>query len=87
MFACAHGLRSLSRPRCLESSILRLLDVASDAAPPEIKSGYRRKALQLHPDVNPAEDAAKRFTELSVAYGVYQHVAEPSSDIISQRSS
>lgn len=66
--------------------ILRLLDVACNADPSEIKSGYRRKALQLHPDVNSAEDAAERFTELSAAYGVYQHVAEPSSDLLLSRS-
>ncbi len=41
----------------------------STAAPADIKAAYRRKALALHPDVNPADDAAQRFAEVSNAYG------------------
>ena len=51
------------------SCVPRLLEVAADASAADIKSAYRRKALQLHPDVNAAADAAERFTEVSNAYG------------------
>ena len=34
-----------------------------------IKAAYRKKALQLHPDVSDAPDATERFAELSAAYG------------------
>ena len=41
----------------------------SSAELAEIKAAYRHKALALHPDVNPADDAAQRFAEVSGAYG------------------
>ncbi len=47
-----------------------VLGVARDAAPDEIKKAYRRKARELHPDVNDAPDAADRFKEVTVAYEV-----------------
>lgn len=47
----------------------RILGVATDATAPEIKSAYRRKAREMHPDLDPdnpwAEDEFKR---LSAAY-------------------
>ena len=36
----------------------------------EIKSAYRRRALELHPDVNKAPDASARFNEVKEAYNV-----------------
>jgi curved DNA-binding protein len=36
----------------------------------EIKSAYRKLARQLHPDVNKAPDAQKKFTEVQNAYDV-----------------
>ena len=46
------------------------LGVSRDATPEEIKKAYRRKARELHPDVNDAPDAADRFKEVTVAYEV-----------------
>lgn len=46
------------------------LGVGRDATPEEIKKAYRRKARELHPDVNDAPDAADRFKDVTVAYEV-----------------
>ena len=35
----------------------------------EIKIAYRKRALEVHPDVSSALDANERFAEISNAYG------------------
>jgi len=49
-----------------------VLGVGRDAGLPEIKSAYRKLALQYHPDRNPekAEEATERFKEITEAYSV-----------------
>lgn len=47
-----------------------VLGVSRDASTDEIKKAYRRLARQLHPDVNPGEDAAERFKLVTHAYDV-----------------
>ena len=47
-----------------------VLGVSREATPDEIKKAYRRLARQLHPDVNPGEDAAERFKLVTHAYDV-----------------
>ncbi|GAA1610965.1 molecular chaperone DnaJ [Leucobacter chromiireducens] len=46
------------------------LGVSREATPEEIKKAYRRLARELHPDVNPSEDAAERFKGVTHAYDV-----------------
>ena len=53
----------------------RVLDVSVVASQTGIKAAYRKKALQLHPDVSNAPDATERFAELSSAYGEHHHRA------------
>lgn len=62
----------LPSPAHLRRLARRLLDIAVDASASEIKAAYRSKALKLHPDVNSAEDAAARFSEVSAAYGAHR---------------
>ncbi|MDT0181425.1 molecular chaperone DnaJ [Microbacterium sp. ARD31] len=47
-----------------------VLGVSREATPDEIKKAYRRLARQLHPDVNPGDDAAERFKLVTHAYDV-----------------
>ena len=44
-----------------------LLGVSRGASDSEIKRAYRKLARELHPDVNPDEEAQARFKEISVA--------------------
>lgn len=46
------------------------LGVAKNATDQEIKRAYRKLARELHPDVNPSEDAQHRFGEVTTAYEV-----------------
>lgn len=47
-----------------------ILGVSKDASESEIKSAFRKKARELHPDVNKAPDAEQKFKDLGKAYEV-----------------
>lgn len=47
-----------------------ILGVAKNASDQEIKRAYRKMARELHPDVNPSEDAQQKFAEVTTAYEV-----------------
>ncbi len=47
-----------------------VLGVTREATTEEIKKAYRRLARELHPDVNPGEDASERFKLVTHAYDV-----------------
>ncbi|WP_022661871.1 J domain-containing protein [Paucidesulfovibrio longus] len=46
----------------------RILKVQQGAGLDEVKSAFRKQAFQLHPDLNPGQDAARKFRELNEAY-------------------
>ncbi|MFL5386213.1 MAG: DnaJ domain-containing protein, partial [Longimicrobiaceae bacterium] len=49
----------------------RVLGVAENARPDEIKKAYRKLAKQYHPDANASDPtAAEKFKEVSEAYAV-----------------
>jgi len=49
----------------------RILGIARDAPPSEIKRTYRRLALKFHPDLNPGSgECEEKFKDLTEAYGV-----------------
>jgi len=47
-----------------------VLGVERDASQEDIKRAYRRLARELHPDVNPSEEASERFKSVTHAYEV-----------------
>ncbi len=47
-----------------------VLGVPRDASEDQVRSAYRKLARQYHPDVNPSEDGAARFREVTEAYQV-----------------
>lgn len=61
-----------------------VLGVAREASEQEIKSAYRRLAMQHHPDRNPGqqEEAGERFKELTEAYSV---LADPQKRAVYDR--
>lgn len=46
----------------------RILDVPRNASIDEIRTAYRRKALEFHPDLNSEPNAEQRFQEINAAY-------------------
>src|SRR5262249_53106853 len=55
----------------LDKDYYAILDVSRAATEDEIRSAYRRQALQWHPDRRPGDSrAAERFREVSEAYAV-----------------
>ncbi len=50
--------------------LYEVLGVSKDATDDEIKKAFRRRARELHPDVNKAPDAEDQFKELNEAYDV-----------------
>ena len=47
----------------MAKDLYAILGVSKDATDAEIKKAFRRKARELHPDVNNAPDAEDRFKE------------------------
>ncbi len=54
----------------MAKDLYEVLGVSRDASEADIKKAFRRKARELHPDVNKAPDAEDQFKELNEAYDV-----------------
>ncbi|MDO4443568.1 MAG: molecular chaperone DnaJ [Slackia sp.] len=60
----------------MAKDLYAILGVSKTATDDEIKKAFRRKARELHPDVNKAPDAEDRFKELNEAYDVLSDSAK-----------
>jgi DnaJ-class molecular chaperone len=54
----------------MKRDFYEILGVSKSATKEEIKSAYRKLALQFHPDRNKAADAEEKFKEINEAYEV-----------------
>ena len=45
-----------------------LLGISEGSSLEEVKRAYRKRAFELHPDLNPAPDASRKFQQLNEAY-------------------
>ena len=53
-----------------------ILELPKGATLDDVKSAYRRLAFALHPDLNPAPDAARRFQAVNEAYVLLRQTLE-----------
>lgn len=54
----------------MAKDLYEVIGVSRDASDAEIKKAFRKKARELHPDVNKAPEAEDQFKELNEAYDV-----------------
>ncbi len=54
----------------MAKDLYEILGVSKDASEDEIKKAFRRRARELHPDINKAPEAEDQFKELNEAYDV-----------------
>lgn len=66
------------------AGLFEALGLTSDASPDEIRHAYFEAARRLHPDANPAPDAAAQFMAVQDAYDVLSNPERRIEHLISQ---
>ncbi|CAL5227796.1 g10819 [Coccomyxa viridis] len=69
---CAHlrHAAALGERFCERDNCYRILGLEQNATLHDVKKAYRNASLTLHPDKNPAAQAAEEFNKLATAYAV-----------------
>ncbi len=66
------------------AGLFETLGLTNDASPDEIRHAYFEAARRLHPDANPAPDAANQFMAIQKAYDVLSNPEKRIDYLISQ---
>lgn len=54
----------------MSNDLYKVLGVSKSATASELKSAYRKLALQYHPDKNKSKEAEEKFKEINQAYEI-----------------
>ena len=81
MAVCRDWITCRKSTHLVSKDHYKVLGLSPNATEKQIKSAYRKLALQYHPDRNPSSGAEEKFQEITSAYeALLEHPRQPVSD-------